>query len=187
MYRLNNLDFLSVSHPVDTTGMISQCKSILHAADILEWKKELFNDRNLINGNKLRTYRCFKTCFVTEDYVKLNMPRHERRILAMLRCGTLPLHVETGRWCRPSKPLDQRLCMFCNQNTIENEVHFLIECDLYNDLRNEIFNKYRECNRDFTDLNPHDQFNFIMNFTPNLYSLAKLLFNMYNRRKDFMS
>ena len=71
--------------------------------------------------------------------MKLNIPRHERRILSMLRCGTSPLHVETGRWCRPVKPLDQRICTYCNQNEIENEVHFFIECDIYDDFKIRTF------------------------------------------------
>ena len=74
--------------------------------------------------------------------MELNIPRHERRIFSMLRCGTLPLHVETGRWCRPVKPLDQRICTYCNRNKIENEVHFLIECDIHDDPRVELFSKY---------------------------------------------
>ena len=76
----------------------------------------------------------------------------------MLRCGTLPLHVETGRWCRPVKSLDQRICTYCNQNKIENEVglHFLIECDIYDNLRVELFSKYAEFNTDFTDFNAND-------------------------------
>ena len=41
---------------------------------------DLFNDRNLLNGNKLRTYRCFKISLVTEDYVKLNIRRHDMNV-----------------------------------------------------------------------------------------------------------
>ena len=109
MYRLNDLDFLNVIQPRFTPAIIQQSLSILKTAENQQWENDLPNDPNLINGNKLRTYRCFKSRLVTEDYVKLIIPRHERRILSMLRCGTLPLHVETGRWCRPVKPLDQRI------------------------------------------------------------------------------
>ena len=158
MYRLNDLDFLNVIQPRFTPAIIRQSFSILKTAENQQWENDLFNDRNLINGNKSRTYRCFKSRLVTEDYVKLNIPRHERRILSMLRCGTLPLHVETGRWCRPVKPLDQRICTYCNQNKIENEVHFIIECDIYDDLRVELFSKYAEFNTDFTDFNANDRF-----------------------------
>ena len=58
------------------------------------------------------------------------------------------------------KPLHQRLCTYCNQNKIENEVHFLIECDIYDDLKVELFSKYAEFNTDFTDFNANDRFVF---------------------------
>ena len=113
--RIHAEDFPNVIQPRFTPAIIQQSFSILKPAENQQWENDLFNDQNLINGNKLRTYRCFKSRFITEDYVKLNIPRHELRILSMLRCGTLPLHVETGRWCRPVKPLDQRICTYCNQ------------------------------------------------------------------------
>ena len=154
IYRLNDLEFLKVTRPRFIPAIIQQSFSILKIAENKQWVKYLFNDRNLVNDNKLRTYECFKSRLVTEDYVKLNIPRHERRILSMLRCGTLPLHVETGRWCRPVKPFDQRICTYCDQN----EVHFLIECDIHDDSRVELFSKYADFNTDFTDFNANDRF-----------------------------
>ncbi len=55
-----------------------------------QWKIES------LNKPKLRTYVKFKTCFKMEDYVMLFMSRRERSYLAQLRCGILPLHIETG-------------------------------------------------------------------------------------------
>ena len=44
---------------------------------------------------------------------------------------TCRLQIETGRWT--STDLTDRTCFYCN--TMENEFHFLFECNLYNDLR----------------------------------------------------
>ena len=41
--------------------IIQQSLSILKTAENQQWKIDLFNDRNLINGNKLRAYRCFQS------------------------------------------------------------------------------------------------------------------------------
>ena len=49
-------------------------------------------------GKKLRTYRLFKTEPGLEDYTKLS--RQDRRLIVELRCGVLPLRIETGRWQR---------------------------------------------------------------------------------------
>ena len=80
MYKLNDLDFPHVIQPRFSLAIIQQSFSILKTAENQQWKNVLFKNRNLINGNKLRTYICFKCSLVTEDYVKLNIPRQERRI-----------------------------------------------------------------------------------------------------------
>ena len=47
-----------------------------------KWQQKLMSNGSEQNGNKLRTYRTYKTQFETEHYVKLNMSRDQRRILA---------------------------------------------------------------------------------------------------------
>ena len=54
--------------------------------DYDRWKSQLLqNGINVDNGNKLRTYRAYKNNFSTETYVKSNMRRDHRRILARFR------------------------------------------------------------------------------------------------------
>ena len=65
------------------------------------------------------------------------MSKNERSALAQLRCGILPLRIETGRYI--NEPLHDRICRHCNSNEIENETHFLLFCTLYSELRNELF------------------------------------------------
>ena len=96
-----------------------------------KWKSELFNDRNNINGNKLRTYRIFKGKLETEHYVSAAMSRSHRSILAKFRSGSLSLLIETVRHAKV--PLQNRICQLCNSNQIEDEMHFLLNCDFYGD------------------------------------------------------
>ena len=65
-----------------------------------------------------------------------NLNRSERSILAQFRCGILPLRIETGRYVG-EKP-EERLCKVCQSGQIENELHFLFNCVLYNDFRNNL-------------------------------------------------
>jgi hypothetical protein len=58
-----------------------------------EFVHELFNDSNNINGNKLRTFRLFKTSVETVKYVKIQLPRSVRRVMAPFRSGSLPLPI----------------------------------------------------------------------------------------------
>ena len=97
-------------------------------------------------------YRLYKTDLIAETYVKLNMERSHRRILAKFRSGSLPLQVETGRYKKPKVPLENRICKFCSDNTVEDEMHFLISCDFYSDLRRPLFDKARSCNTDFQNM-----------------------------------
>ena len=85
-------------------------KDKLITIDADNWKSKLWNDVSLENGNKLRTYRVYRTDLITEHYVKLNMERSRRCILAKFRSGSLPLQIETGRYTKPKVPLNNRIC-----------------------------------------------------------------------------
>ena len=87
---------------------------------------------------KLRTYKIIKNIYGTEDYVKMNLSRSERSILAQFRCGVMPLRVESGRFT--GEPVESRICRYCAKNEVENEKHFLLHCDCYNDIRHSYFN-----------------------------------------------
>ena len=91
------------------------------------------------------------------------MPRENRRLLAMFRAGSLPLAIETGRYSRPQIPLEQRICAHCGKNEIENEMHFLIECSLYDDLRFDFFQLVSSYITNFCLMSREDKFKQIMN------------------------
>jgi len=93
--------------------------------------------RDIQTQPKLRTYRVFKTTFKCEDYVTMDLIKHERSILTQFRCGILPIRIETGRYVGEAP--DQRLCVFCNRNAVEDERHLLFFCDMYNELRSQVF------------------------------------------------
>jgi hypothetical protein len=71
--------------------------------------------------------------FSTEPYVKNILNRGHRSTIAQLRSGILPLQIETGRY--QQIPENFRLCMFCNDQVVEDEKHFLFDCTLYNTVR----------------------------------------------------
>ena len=66
----------------------------------------------------------FKEQYYTEEYVKFCIPRKERSMLAQIRFGTLPLHIETGRF-RGTIP-EERTCQVCNSQAIEDEFQFVM-------------------------------------------------------------
>ena len=85
------------------------------------------------NGrNKLRTYKLFKTAYKEENYVKIIMQRNHRSAFAKFRMGTSPLRIETGRYERLNEK--ERTCFRCS-DTVESEEHVLLDCPLYNHIR----------------------------------------------------
>ena len=103
------------------TVCISAVRDILTEIDNAKRYQKLMSKGNAENGNKLRTYRQYKSDFKTEHYVKCNMDRGLRRVLAKFRSCNLPLAIETGRYNRPKTPVSERLCKYCHMDSIEDE------------------------------------------------------------------
>ena len=147
---------------LSTKTVIRRLSDNLRELDQQEWLRALHDDRNCVNGNKLRTYRTFKQSVNPEVYVTSDIPRAHRRVLAQFRAGCLPIAIETGRYSRPTIPLEERKCLFCIQDVIEDEKHFLTNCNLYNDLRSELYNSYSSFIYNFENLDSDSKFSSIM-------------------------
>ena len=65
------------------------------------------------------------------------LPKSKRSLLSQFRCGVLPLATETGRYRQI--PSNERYCTFCDENAIEDEIHFLCTCNFYGKLRDTLF------------------------------------------------
>ena len=126
------------------------------------WNKELFSDvRKKSHGNKLRTYRTFKTQFCTEDYLTKCKNEIHRKQIARFRLSAHKLNIERLRYVHPRIPPEERLCTNCSRNVCEDELHFLMECDKYNSLRHVFFEKIsRHCHA-FHDLAITNKFKFL--------------------------
>ena len=74
----------------------------------------------------------FKSDITTASYLKANITRTQRSLLAQLRLGILPLAIETDRYYRI--PLEKRFCKLCNECLIEIKftsfvlVNFFFRC-----------------------------------------------------------
>ena len=129
--------------------------------------------------SKLRTYRVLKTEFKCEDYVKLNLKKCERSVLCQFRTGILPLRVETGRYV--GEPADQRYCTLCTSDVpvVEDERHFLFNCTLYNNLRE---NTYSDLFSDNRHLPPDQRLKHLI--TSYHRKLSKFILSAYRMRRN---
>ncbi len=66
------------------------------------------NDEWKINIYILRTHVLFKENYCSENYLKYCMCCQQRSLIAQLRLGILPIHIETGRF--RGTQLDDRIC-----------------------------------------------------------------------------
>ena len=58
-----------------------------------------------------------------------------RKSLTRFRCVSHKLYIETGRHGNSKRERQERICMYCNLNDIEDEYHFLLVCPLYKEDR----------------------------------------------------
>ena len=106
---------------------------------------------NMRRKAKLRTYVTIKDKLQLEPYLHFKN-RLARISLARLRGGTSFLRIETGRY-EKEKP-EERLCMWC-KSAIEDEKHFLLECDLYRGIRQKTLKDLKlDATPDRTELIP---------------------------------
>lgn len=152
LMRNIGLDDLLNRRDLSPKNKVKSLKYKLKLLDSENWKSKLWDDTSQENGNKLRTYRLYKTDLITEDYVKLRMERSHRRILAKYRSGSFPLQIETGRFTKPKVPLNNRICKLCTDNVVEDEMHFLLCCDFYSDLRRPLVAKAQLRNSNFQEM-----------------------------------
>ena len=122
---------------------------------ITEWLTTL-NSTTGTSGKgrkKLRTYRTFQDEFKTKEYCKSILPPSHRSALYKSRFGVAPIRIETGRF--ENLKLDERKCPFCS--AVEDESHVLLECNVYNDLRTNLFLKAVEIQPNVLLLSKPDQ------------------------------
>ena len=88
----------------------------------------------------LYLFRSFKTAFERSAYLnQLNNVKY-RHILAKLRFSSSKLNIEIGGHNKIDR--QDRKCIRCNLNDIEDEFHFVLVCPDYINLRNAYIPKY---------------------------------------------
>ena len=124
------------------------------------WKNTLYSDTKLNRkgGNKLRTYRKFKSILQMESYLTHVTNRDDRKTLCQIRTSSHKLSIETGRHLKI--PECKRLCQMCQAMHIEDELHFVIQCPAYQHLRSPLLDGLR--NVHFQTYTDEDKFIWLM-------------------------
>jgi hypothetical protein len=122
------------------------------------WKAEVNREHSRTAGsNKLRHYKRFKNEFGVEDYVSIIHYNH-RSAFAKFRCGVAPIRVETGRY--EGLVRESRTCFHC-KDVVEDEMHVLLVCPLYDVIRHSLIHEALFVFSDFNSLSVEQQFDIL--------------------------
>ena len=137
------------------------------------------------NNPKLRTYRLFKTNFSLEPYLHITILKY-RVSLSKFRLSSHRLQIEVGRYTRPKTPVEDRLCKYCEDNAVEDEMHFLLTCNCYSDIRSEMLGTVQSIIPEICNQSPVNKFvSIVASDDLNvLYALGKFLWRAEQRRKN---
>ena len=124
-----NISSISFSTHLNNIGASTK------SPNILKMTKNQVKNTMKLSHNIIWTSRIRGTCkskFFTdikrdisfEPYLSSALTRGERILITKLRTSDHDLEIEKGRRHRPVIPREYRLCRFCNNNQIEDEIHF---------------------------------------------------------------
>ncbi len=163
-HQLNN--YISGVPERNNMTVLSNFKKNMKSSFHNYWHKQISTNLSIHGkdgGNKLRTYNKFKYCIKYESYLNLN-DYEKRRKIAQMRISAHKLKIETDRFSGKNqyKAPEYRTCDHCNLNKIEDEFHFIIECPMYKQLRDNLFTTISGVNYHFINYNSMNQFIWIM-------------------------
>ena len=122
-----------------------------------------------INCNsKLRSYVSFKNNYSLEKYINIyDVPLCWRKLYCSFRISCHNLEIERGRYVKPSIPPDKRYCRIC-KNGAETELHFILVCKEYCDLRDKLFKICTLFIDNFLNLHDDLKFTYLLNSTQDI-------------------
>ena len=100
--------------------------------------------RNLEASSSVSLYKEINQNFELSPYLTKIVNRKHRNALAKLRLSSHNLKIESGRHTgtRARIARENRKCIICNSNDIEDEFHFVLICPVFNDIRRIYIKRY---------------------------------------------
>ena len=146
---------------------------------LIDMRWQIWDD-HVNTSDRFSLYRQFKTLDCVEPYIMLNLNRYIRYTLTRFRFGVSDIKVHRSRF--ELYNVDELKCPLC-LSAVENEVHFVLCCPAFEDLRHEfIESKYFN--------NPCEVRLALLLATQNeraLKNLALFLYKAFSRRKTLLS
>ena len=107
-----------------------------------------------------------------------------RSAYAKFRCGVASNKIKTCRYGLNRVPVNERLCKTCN--LVEDEIHVLLHCSMYDDIRDTLFTVICNTKINFRDLPVDSQFILIMSDPLHFKFVSNPMYCILNRRRCAM-
>ena len=135
----------------------SSIKQLLQKKFSQDW----FKAQNDISDSSRQKYtnKEIKKDYRLEEYLKIVRNPAHRISMTKLRLGVHTLRIQTGKYENKgaSIPVEERLCLVCKRNCVEDEKHFLIDCTEYESLRQQLYFHISENDATFINLTDHNR------------------------------
>ena len=136
--------------------------------------------QNIHSNPILRTYCNIKCNFGMETYLDAIKDYKYRVAMSQLRTSSHTLAIEYGRYTRPKTKIEDRKCSSCH--ILEDERHFLIECNINQAGRENLFSKLTHIAPNFIHM-PDEENSFSLCATKTNKYLHGLANSYINRSK----
>ena len=77
-------------------------------------------------------------------------------------------------------------CCLCDSNDVESELHVLVQCSFYQDIRSELYEHCNLIDGNFKNLSPIDQLCFLLSRADVANKTARACYNIIQRRQSFI-
>ena len=111
-----------------------------------------------LDHNKLRFYKLLKGSFKQEPYISNILNRSQRTWLTRFRVSAVSnLGIESGRYTRPVTPVTERVCQYCDSNSVDDEYHAILSCTTFTLKRNCFLGRMSSLFPTFSQLTDRDK------------------------------
>ena len=134
---------------------------LIHTKYISNW----YASQNKASDGKLFNYVKFKQNFGYENYLSLIKNFDFRRSICKLRISAHKLQIEVGRFS--NIPRNERICKKCSSGCVEDEIHFLTNCENFKSDRDALFDFVCQRIPNFSILDNQHKFIYLLNCEDN--------------------
>ena len=193
--RKENLPWASnIRHIFSTNGMLQEYLQKINETEektygpvankLFKRLADQFNQsafEGINTSSKMKTLNLLKKLPGREPYLKEVTNSKHRSALTKLRLSAHRLEIETGRYTRPKTAVENRICAYCKHlghTEVEDEIHFLVRCPLYKEIRENLLP------REILRNNSNDEQKFVDIMTDGeTKSTAKFTFQAFSERE----